>query len=152
MTCISACSTAREIVSTVAIGFVVVIGAVAVYATSTDYEYAYNGRTLGIVKEQKDVLEILDLVSDALSQEYGSNIVIDPETDMTFTPVLKFGKQIDDPDTVLRRFTYMGDIQAEAYAIVVDGNAHGDRRERKDRAGCAGYHFRHLHQGLAERL
>ena len=111
----------KEIVKHFAIGFVVVIGAVAVYATSTDYEYAYNGRTLGIVKEQKDVLEILDLVSDALSQEYGSNIVIDPETDITFTPVLKFGKQIDDPDTVLRRFTYMGDIQAQAYAIVVDG-------------------------------
>ena len=38
----------------------------------------YNGRTLGIVKEQRDVLEILDLVSEALTQEYGSSIVIDP--------------------------------------------------------------------------
>ena len=111
----------KEIVKHFAIGCVVIVGAVGVYATSIDYEYAYNGRTLGIVKEQRDVLEILDLVSEALTQEYGSSIVIDPETDITFKPVIKFGKEIDDPDTVLRRFTYMGDIQTQAYAIMVNG-------------------------------
>ena len=94
---------------------------IGLYSWVTDYEYAYNGRPLGIVRDQQDVLEILDLVSEELTQEYGSNIVIDPETDITFTPVVSYGKQIDDVDTVLRRFTYMGDIQAEAYAIYADG-------------------------------
>ena len=111
----------KEIVKNAALVLVVGVCGVALYASSIDYEYAYNGRTLGIVKQQQDVLEILDMVSEELSQEYGSNIVIDPETDITFTPVLKFGKEIDDPDTVLRRFTYMGDIQAQAYAINVNG-------------------------------
>ena len=97
------------------------VGVVAVFASAVDYEYAYNGRTLGIVREQRDVLEILELVSEELSLEYGSNIVIDPETDITFKPVISNGKDIDDADTVLRRFTYMGDIQAQAYGIVVDG-------------------------------
>lgn len=100
---------------------IVGVGAVAVFASAVDYEYAYNGRTLGIVKEQRDVLEILEMVSEELSLEYGSSIVIDPETDITFKPVISYGKDIDDADTVLRRFTYMGDIQAQAYAIVVDG-------------------------------
>lgn len=111
----------KEIVKNASLVLVVGVCGVALYASSIDYEYAYNGRTLGIVKQQQDVLAILDMVSEELSQEYGSNIVIDPETDITFTPVLKFGKEIDDPDTVLRRFTYMGDIQAQAYAIKVNG-------------------------------
>lgn len=97
------------------------VGVVAVFASAVDYEYAYNGRTLGIVREQRDVLEILEMVSEELSLEYGSSIVIDPETDITFNPVISYGKDIDDADTVLKRFTYMGDIQAQAYGIVVDG-------------------------------
>ena len=111
----------KVIIRDLAIGLVAALGLVIVYGTTVDYEYSYNGRALGIVKEQKDVLEILDLISDELSQEYGSNITIDPETDITFTPVVSIGKEIDDVDTVLKRFTYMGDIQAQAYAIVVDG-------------------------------
>lgn len=61
------------------------------------------------------------MVSEELSLEYGSSIVIDPETDITFRPVISYGKDIDDADTVLKKFTYMGDIQAQAYAIIVDG-------------------------------
>lgn len=111
----------RIIIRDCAIILLVGIGAVAVFASAVDYEYAYNGRTLGIVREQREVLEILEMVSEELSLEYGSSIIIDPETDITFSPVISYGKVIDDADTVLRRFTYMGDIQAQAYAIVVDG-------------------------------
>ena len=102
----------RIIIRDCAIVLLVGIGAVAVFASAVDYEYAYNGRTLGIVREQRDVLEILEMVSEELSLEYGSSIVIDPETDIIFRPVISYGKVIDDADTVLRRFTYMGDIQA----------------------------------------
>ncbi len=92
-----------------------------VFAGATDYEYSYNGRPLGIVKEQRDVLEILELASEELSQEYGSNIVIDPEEDITFRPVVSYGKEVDTEDDVLRRLTYMGEINAQASAITVDG-------------------------------
>ena len=111
----------RVIIRDCVIFLVVCVGAVAIFASAVDYEYAYNGRTLGIVKEQRDVLEILKMVSEELSLEYGSSIVIDPETDITFRPVISYGKDIDDADTVLKKFTYMGDIQAQAYAIIVDG-------------------------------
>ncbi len=97
------------------------VGMVLLFASAIDYEYSYNGRALGIVKEQSDVLEILDLVSEELSLEYGSSIYIDAETDISFRPVISYGKDIDNADTVLKRFTYMGDIQATAYAIMVDG-------------------------------
>lgn len=111
----------KSILKHSAIGLVVLVGMVAIYASSTDYEYSYDGRALGIVSEQRDVLEILDLISEELSHEYGSNISINADTDITFRPVISIGKEIDDADTVLKRFTYMGDIQAQAYAIVVDG-------------------------------
>jgi len=94
---------------------------VVIFSWATDYEYSYHGRPLGIVKEQRDVIEILDLVSDELSKEYGSNIVIDPETDITFRPVASYGREIDNQDMVLKRLTYMGEINAQVAAIVVDG-------------------------------
>ena len=111
----------RAIVKHFIIVLLVGVGVIAVFASAVDYEYAYNGRALGIVREQRDVLEILEMVSEELSLEYGSNIAINPETDITFKPVISYGKDIDDADTVLKRFTYMGDIQAQAYSIVVDG-------------------------------
>ena len=97
---------------------VVIIG---VFVSAIDYSYSYNGRTLGIVKEQNDVLEVLDLVSDGLSKEYGSVISIDPNKDITFSPVISTGMEIDTPDAVLQKFTYMGDIDTTAYAIMIDG-------------------------------
>ena len=111
----------REIIKHGVVIFIAIVAMVGIFASTIDYEYSYNGRALGVVKEQRDVLEILDLISTELSHEYGSNITIDPETDITFRPVISLGKEIDDADTVLKRFTYMGDIQAAAYAITVDG-------------------------------
>ena len=90
-------------------------------ALTTGYQYSYNGRPLGIVKEHKDVLEILELASEELSQEYGSNIEIDPAKDITFKRVVSYGKAVDTEDDVLRSLTYMGEINASASAIIVDG-------------------------------
>ena len=86
-----------------------------------NYAYAYNGRNLGIVREQKDVLEVLDLVSEELTQEYGLKVAISGDSDITFRPVLSFRKEIDNPDAVLKKFTYMGDIQTTAYGFFVNG-------------------------------
>jgi len=92
-----------------------------IFAWGTDYEYSYNGRVLGYVEDQSDVVDVLDIVSEELSLQYNSNIVIDPETDIEFRPVVSYGKELDDSDTVLRRFTYMTEINAQGYAIIADG-------------------------------
>ena len=91
------------------------------FAHYINYSYAYNGRTLGIVREQKDVLDVLNLVSEELTQEYGLKVAISGDSDITFTPVLSFKKEIDNPDAVLKKFTYMGDIQTKAYGFFVNG-------------------------------
>ena len=111
----------REIVKHAFIALIVIVGSVILYASAIDYEYSYNGRTLGVVREQKDVTAILGLISDQLSKEYGADIKIDPGTDIEFKPVITYGKQKDSPDTVLKRFTYMGDIQAQATSVFIDG-------------------------------
>ncbi len=111
----------RQFIQYILACVILATGIVVMFSSITDYEYAYNGRTLGIVKDQQDVLSILDMISEQLTQEYGSSITINPETDITFTPVISYGKEIDDADTVLKRFTYMGDIQVTAYGIYADG-------------------------------
>lgn len=111
----------KEILKCCAYFLVTGIAVVMLFSTNIDYEYSYNGRVLGVVKEQDDVLQILDLISEELSQEYESSIVIDPEQDITFKQVFSNNRNLDDPDTVLKRFTYLGDIQVSAYALVVDG-------------------------------
>lgn len=97
------------------------VGVMTMISAMTHYEYAYNGKTLGLVEDQQDVLEILELASEELTHEYGSSIVIDPDSDISFKRIFTKKGQIDDMDTVLRKFTYMGDIQTDACAIYADG-------------------------------
>ena len=111
----------REIIKNAVILGAGCIFLVGFFTWATVYEYSYNGRALGVVREKKDVLEILELASEELSQEYGSSIVIDPETDISFRPVVAYGKDVDTEDDVLRRLTYMGEINAQASAIIANG-------------------------------
>lgn len=99
----------------------VAIGVVSMLNYATAYEYAYNGKTLGYVKNQDDVYKILAIASDQLSKEYGSNIDINPKSDISFHRVVSVDKDIDDVDTVLKRLTYMQNVQSDGYGIYIDG-------------------------------
>ncbi len=101
------------------------VAMMGMFAASIDYQYSYNGKPLGIVHEQKDVIEIMELVSEELTKEYGLSINIDPETDIKFTPIISYGKPVDDANMVLKRFTYMGDVKTKAYAFTVDNQIIG---------------------------
>ncbi len=116
----------RQYIIGVAMYFIVSgVVMVAMFAAAIDYKYAYNGKVLGIVHEQKDVVEILEMVSEELTKEYGLSINIDPATDIKFTPTVSYGKPVDDANTVLKRFTYMGDVKTKAFAFVVDNQTIG---------------------------
>lgn len=100
----------------------IAIAVIALFNHATGYEYSYNGKVLGYVKNQEDVFKILDLVSSELSEGYGSTIQIDKENDITFEHVVILDKDVDDVDTVLKRLTYMSDMEAEGYGIYINGN------------------------------
>ena len=89
----------------------------------TAYVYAYNGQVLGMVKNQEDVLRILEIVSLQLSREHGAEILIDSERDITFERVISttVNREIDDMQAVFNRLTYMQDMNVNAYALFIDG-------------------------------
>ncbi len=95
--------------------------AAAVLNQLTAYEYSYNGRVLGLVDDQRDVVKLLDLVSDKLSSEHNAEIAIDPDKDIAFKRVLSAGKDIDGTEQVLKKLTYMQNMTAKGYAIYIDG-------------------------------
>lgn len=99
----------------------VAIALVAVFSSATGFQYAYNGKVLGYVKNQEDVTKVLDLVSAELTKEYDANIDINAESDITFETVSILDKEVDDIDTVLKRLTYLSDMEAESFGIYVDG-------------------------------
>lgn len=104
--------------------FVAVIGGIiGVVNYNTAYEYSYNGKTLGVVKDKDDVLKITSLVSAALTEEKDVEVVMDGEDDIKFKRVAIIGSDIhvDTSEDVLRRLTYVGDINVNGYGIVIDG-------------------------------
>ena len=97
------------------------IAVLAVYNYATAYEYSYHGRVLGYVKNQDDVIKVLDLSSSELSKEYGAKVNIEPGDDITFKRVVSINKDIDNYDAVLKRLTYLTNMRADAYGIYANG-------------------------------
>lgn len=103
----------------------VLVGSIWIFNYNTAYEYSYNGKTLGVVKDKEDVLKITNLVQSALTEERDVEVVIDKEDDIEFKRVAIIGSSlhVDTSEDVLRRMTYVGDINVIGYCITVDGKA-----------------------------
>jgi len=99
-----------------------VVAGIAVYiGNATAYEYIYNGKVLGVVKNQEDVYKTIDVIGEKLSIQYDANIVIDKEKDIRFNKIVALNQDIDTPEDVLNRLTYMRDMKATGKGIFVDG-------------------------------
>ncbi len=87
----------------------------------TSFEYSYNGRALGMVKRQEDVLKIVDIVSEQLSKEHNAEIFIDRNQDITFKRIISVNQTVDDTEEVLKKLTYMKNMNAKGCAIYING-------------------------------
>lgn len=116
-----------------AIVLMALVGTAGVFNYYTAYAYSYNGKTLGVVKEKDDVLEITDLVQGALTEDKNVDVIIDARNDIEFERVVTFGDEveIDTSEDVLKRLTYMGDINVKAYCIFLDGKKVGAVENKK---------------------
>ena len=105
------------------VAVVVAIGTIWIYNYNTAYEYSYNGKTLGVVKDKEDVLKITNLVQSALTEDRDVEVIIDEQDDIKFKRVAIIGSSlhVDTSEDVLRRMTYVGDINVVGHCIVVDG-------------------------------
>lgn len=96
------------------------IAVVTLFNSATAYEYSYHGKSLGYVKNQEDVIKVLGLVSNELTKEYGYKIDIDRGTDIKFKKAVSLDKDVDDVDKVLKKLTYLTDMEAEGYGIYIN--------------------------------
>ncbi|MCQ2554506.1 MAG: peptidoglycan DD-metalloendopeptidase family protein [Clostridia bacterium] len=110
----------RQFIRATILAFFVGLVLIIVYSSVINYEYFYNGIKLGVVKEQKNVTYILDLVSKELTTQYGAAVEISADRDITFKPTLSIDRDIDSMDTVLNKLSCLGDINVAAYGIYAD--------------------------------
>lgn len=88
----------------------------------TAYEYIYNGKVLGVVKNQEDVYKTIDIIGDKLSAQYDADITIDKNKDIRFKKIVAFNQDLDNKDDILNRLTYMRDMKAKGQGIYIDGS------------------------------
>ena len=111
----------------------VCVGAAGVINYGTAYEYSYNGHVLGYVESKDEVLQITDMVQRALTEDKEMQVIIDAKDDISFRKVSTLDKDVvpDSSDQVLRRLTYMGDLNVKAYGIYVNGKKVGGVRSKE---------------------
>jgi len=85
------------------------------------YEYSYNGKVLGIVKDQQEVYKTIDVIGTKLADSYDAQIEIDKENDISFHRVMGLGLKLDTTEDILNTLTYMRDIKVTAYGVFADG-------------------------------
>ena len=103
------------LLSTCVIASVILI----IFDRFTVYEYAYNGKVLGYVKEQEEVTDVLAIAGEKLSENSKSSMNIEfvPNQNVTFNLVDASGKSLDDADIAVNKLVYMTDIETEAYGV-----------------------------------
>lgn len=122
------CETRKVALLTVfSIILIALVATAGVFNYYTAYAYSYNGKTLGIVKEKDDVLQITNLVQGALTEDKNVDVIIDAKKDIEFERVSTVGDdvKIDTSEDVLKRLTYMDELNVKAYCVFINGKKVG---------------------------
>jgi murein DD-endopeptidase MepM/ murein hydrolase activator NlpD len=95
--------------------------AAALISHHTAYEYMYNGKLLGVVKDVDTVVSVVGLVGGKLSEAYDAEINIDLEKDITFNRVFADPRPLDNTEDVLHHLTYMKDMKVTGHMLMAGG-------------------------------
>ncbi|MBE6041690.1 MAG: M23 family metallopeptidase [Clostridiales bacterium] len=98
---------------------IVVTAILMTFNRYTLYEYAYNGKVLGYVRNQEDVIDVLDIAGRELTANStgGTEIKFTPNQNVTFKLCDAKGKSVDSADVAVNKLVYMTDIETEAYGV-----------------------------------
>lgn len=85
----------------------------------TVYEYAYNGKVLGYVREQEEVTDVLRIAGEKLTENSGrkTDISFEANQNVTFNLVDSSNKSLDDADAAVNKLVYMTDIESQAFGV-----------------------------------
>ena len=111
----------RQLISILGACAFTTAAAAIIIGNLTAYEYMYNGKVLGTVKDRQDVFMTIDVIGDKLTYAYGAEVKIDKDENISFNKIIGWNLKIDDKDDVLNTLTYLRDMNANAYAIMADG-------------------------------
>lgn len=76
---------------------------------------------LGYVKSQNDVVNVLKVAGNKLSSSNEAHIKFTANDNIKMNKVSVFNRDMDTPDQVVNKLTYMTDIEVSAVAICQDG-------------------------------
>jgi murein DD-endopeptidase MepM/ murein hydrolase activator NlpD len=112
-------NTRRSIGLAILVTGLLITGILIVFDIFTVYEYSYNGKVLGYVKNQEEVTDVLEVAGRQLTDNSTTeaDVKFVANQNVTFNPVDGRGKSTDDSDTVVNKLIYMTDIETEAYAV-----------------------------------
>lgn len=111
----------RQIYGSLFSMFIITCAMLLVFEHFTAYQYAYNGRVLGYVKSQNDVVNVLKVAGNKLSSSNKAHIKFTANDNIKMNKVAVFDRDMDTPDQVVNKLTYMTDIEVSAVAICQDG-------------------------------
>ncbi len=111
----------RQIYGSLFSMFIISCAMLLVFEHFTAYQYAYNGRVLGYVKSQNDVVNVLKVAGNKLSSSNKAHIKFTANDNIKMNKVSVFNRDMDTPDQVVNKLTYMTDIEVSAVAICQDG-------------------------------
>ena len=111
---------------------IVIILTLSFFNYVTGYEYAYNKRVIGVVKNQEELLALVDIINEQLSKEHEAMITIDKNKHISFKRVFIMGKDVDNQEKALRKLTYMRDLPSKGNAIFIEGVRVGVLNNKED--------------------
>lgn len=111
----------RQIYGSLFSMFIISCAMLLVFEHFTAYQYAYNGRVLGYVKSQNDVVNVLKVAGNKLSSSNKAHIKFTANDNIKMNKVSVFNRDMDTPNQVVNKLTYMTDIEVSAVAICQDG-------------------------------
>jgi murein DD-endopeptidase MepM/ murein hydrolase activator NlpD len=102
----------------------IIVTALVISNNVVAYEYSYQGKVLGTVRDQEQVYETVALIENKLNAENGAEVVIDKEKDIEFTKVIVAGPDaapLDTEEDILDNLTYLKEVRVKGYALAADG-------------------------------
>ena len=91
----------------------------AIFDAFTVYEYSYNGKLMGYVRNQEDVMDVLEIAGTKLTENNPgrAEVVFTANQNVTFNVVDGRGKSTDTSDVAVNKLVYLTDIETEAYGV-----------------------------------